>query len=339
MQRPQLVDAQRDVLIDGSDPTTSDTLTVTPGEAADDARPGLELLRPRSDAARDIRFVLRDGRKLEAVPASPTDATVPPCNGAGRRAISRCTHGHIDARDGRRDRGCATLLAVVHVRRRHAAARRSAPPRRARRRSATRRAMTPTPAAVATPTRACRRPQRQRLEITSQPPASRSSSARNSSSRCPGPPPAPHCWGGSGAARSVASSSSARTSARDPGSGAHRAAPRGGGRRRAASTAHRRGSGRRLRQAHPVGAADALASPDRCHREHIDRTESGGHHGFGPARSRDQCRPRPGRGRSLVDIVDHVSRRAGRSPSARPERRPSPMRSRRASRRPGSCPA
>ena len=83
MQRPQLVDAQGTILIDGSDPTTSDTLTVTPGEKLTTLVQASNYCGPDPTAPVTIRFVLRDGRKLEAVPASPTDATVPPCNGAG----------------------------------------------------------------------------------------------------------------------------------------------------------------------------------------------------------------------------------------------------------------
>ena len=83
MDRPQLIDDKGTVLIDGSNPTTTDTLTVNPGDKLTTLVQASNYCGPDPTAPVTIRFVLRDGRTIDAVPASPTDATVPPCNGAG----------------------------------------------------------------------------------------------------------------------------------------------------------------------------------------------------------------------------------------------------------------
>jgi hypothetical protein len=83
MQRPQLVDGGGAVLIDGSNPTTTDTITVGPGEKLTTLVQDSNYCGPDPTAPVTIKFVLRDGRAIEAAPQSPTDATVPPCNGAG----------------------------------------------------------------------------------------------------------------------------------------------------------------------------------------------------------------------------------------------------------------
>jgi hypothetical protein len=84
LDRPQLVDGQGSVLIDGAPPAASDTLSVTPGGilttlVQDDNYCGGDAVAPVT-----VAFVLPDGtRRFLATPLSPTDLSgVPPCLGA-----------------------------------------------------------------------------------------------------------------------------------------------------------------------------------------------------------------------------------------------------------------
>jgi uncharacterized protein DUF4232 len=86
MERPQLVDGQEAVLIDGSNPTTSEVLTVAPGGVLTTLVQDGNYCGPEPVAPVSVAFVLADGRKIVAAPFSPTDATVPPCLGAGEPA-------------------------------------------------------------------------------------------------------------------------------------------------------------------------------------------------------------------------------------------------------------
>ncbi len=86
MDRPQLVDGQGSVLIDGSDPTTSSTVTVNRGEKLTTLVNASNYCGGPPPAPVTIDFVQSDGRKIKAAPLSPDDATVPPCNGAGAPA-------------------------------------------------------------------------------------------------------------------------------------------------------------------------------------------------------------------------------------------------------------
>jgi hypothetical protein len=86
MARPQLVDGEGTVLIDGSNPTTSDVLTIAPAETITTLVQDGNYCGPEPVAPVSVAFVLADGRKIVAAPFSPTDATVPPCLGAGEPA-------------------------------------------------------------------------------------------------------------------------------------------------------------------------------------------------------------------------------------------------------------
>lgn len=81
LARPQLVDGRGSVLINGSEPASSDLLTVAPGAVLATLVQDGNYCGPEPVAPVSVAFVLPEGR-IVATPASPTDATVPPCLGA-----------------------------------------------------------------------------------------------------------------------------------------------------------------------------------------------------------------------------------------------------------------
>jgi len=83
MDRPQLVDGHGSVLIDGPAAGPSASLTVAAGEVLQALVEDSNYCGPSPAAPVTVRFVLRDGQRITAAPLSPSDATVPPCNGAG----------------------------------------------------------------------------------------------------------------------------------------------------------------------------------------------------------------------------------------------------------------
>jgi hypothetical protein len=85
--RPQLVDGNRSILIDGAAPAAPDPfLTVAPGGVLKTLVQDGNYCGPAPVAPVSVAFVLADGSRFVATPLSPTDATVPPCNGAGSAA-------------------------------------------------------------------------------------------------------------------------------------------------------------------------------------------------------------------------------------------------------------
>jgi hypothetical protein len=85
--RPQLVDGNRSILIDGAAPAGSDPfLTVAPGGVLKTLVQDGNYCGPAPVAPVSVAFVLADGSHLLATPFSPTDATVPPCLGSGSKA-------------------------------------------------------------------------------------------------------------------------------------------------------------------------------------------------------------------------------------------------------------
>jgi hypothetical protein len=85
--RPQLVDGNRSILIDGAAPAAPDPfLTVAPGGVLKTLVQDGNYCGPAPVAPVSVAFVLSDGSRFVATPLSPTDATVPPCNGAGSAA-------------------------------------------------------------------------------------------------------------------------------------------------------------------------------------------------------------------------------------------------------------
>jgi hypothetical protein len=84
MERPQLVDGAGKVLIDGPAPGSSSSLSIAPGGVLKTEIEDSNYCGPAPKAPVSVAFVLSDGRKIVAAPLSPTDVTVPPCNGAGQ---------------------------------------------------------------------------------------------------------------------------------------------------------------------------------------------------------------------------------------------------------------
>jgi hypothetical protein len=86
MAKPQLVDGHGSVLIDGVKPGPSDVLTVAPGDVVKTFVQDANYCGPDPVAPVSVAFVLDGGDRVVATPVSPTDATVPPCNGPGSPA-------------------------------------------------------------------------------------------------------------------------------------------------------------------------------------------------------------------------------------------------------------
>jgi len=84
--KPQLVDGRDTVLIDGVEPSGSDTLTVPAGATLTTLVQDGNYCGPAPVAPVTVAFVLADGGRIVATPLSPTDATVPPCLGAAGSA-------------------------------------------------------------------------------------------------------------------------------------------------------------------------------------------------------------------------------------------------------------
>jgi hypothetical protein len=82
MAKPQLVDGNGSVLIDGAAPTASGTITIAAGHKFRTLVDVANYCGPDPAAPVSVAFALADGHRIVATPFSPTDATVPPCNGA-----------------------------------------------------------------------------------------------------------------------------------------------------------------------------------------------------------------------------------------------------------------
>jgi len=86
LARPQLVGGDGAILIDGTAAVPTKHLLVEPGGTLNTLVAAGNDCKPAPVAPVSVAFVFADGRRLVADPASPTDATVPPCNGAGQPA-------------------------------------------------------------------------------------------------------------------------------------------------------------------------------------------------------------------------------------------------------------
>jgi hypothetical protein len=86
MDRPQLVDGKGSVLIDGQDPSSTATVTVTPGGVLNTLVQASNYCGPDPAPPVSVAFVQSGGGRFVATPFSSTDTTVPPCNGAGSPA-------------------------------------------------------------------------------------------------------------------------------------------------------------------------------------------------------------------------------------------------------------
>lgn len=87
LDRPQLIDGTSKILIDGTTPPASGVIPLAPGARA------TTLVEVSNDCGSTpvapvrVAFVPRDGQRFIAAPPTPTDATVPPCNGPGQPAV------------------------------------------------------------------------------------------------------------------------------------------------------------------------------------------------------------------------------------------------------------
>jgi len=86
LERPQLIDAAGRVLIDGTPPTAGGVLELAPGARATTLVDASNYCGAAPVPPVRVAFVLRDGKRFVAGPPTPTDATVPPCNGPGQPA-------------------------------------------------------------------------------------------------------------------------------------------------------------------------------------------------------------------------------------------------------------
>ena len=86
MDKPQLVDGTGSVLIDGSTPTGKTRITVAPGDVVKTLVDASNYCGPAPAPPVSVAFVLSGGGRIVATPFSATDATIPPCNGAGSPA-------------------------------------------------------------------------------------------------------------------------------------------------------------------------------------------------------------------------------------------------------------
>jgi Protein of unknown function (DUF4232) len=82
MARPQLVDGRGAVLIDGTNPPASALLTLAPGAVLKTLVQDGNYCGAAPMAPVSVAFVLADGGRIIATPVSPSDVTLPPCNGA-----------------------------------------------------------------------------------------------------------------------------------------------------------------------------------------------------------------------------------------------------------------
>ena len=86
LQRPQLIDGAGRVLIDGSTPKASGDIELAPGGRATTLVEASNYCGTTPVPPVRVAFVVRDGGRVIAAPPTPTDATVPPCNGPGQPA-------------------------------------------------------------------------------------------------------------------------------------------------------------------------------------------------------------------------------------------------------------
>jgi hypothetical protein len=87
LERPQLIDGGGRVLIDGTTPTTKGAIKLSPGGRVTTLVEVSNYCGAPPIPPVRVAFVLRDGKRFVAAPPTPTDATVPPCNGPGQPAL------------------------------------------------------------------------------------------------------------------------------------------------------------------------------------------------------------------------------------------------------------
>jgi hypothetical protein len=81
MAKPQLVSGGGDVLIDGSAPASKAVLTLAPGGVVKTLVRASNYCGPAPVPPVTVDFITTDGALFVATAFSPTDTTLPPCNG------------------------------------------------------------------------------------------------------------------------------------------------------------------------------------------------------------------------------------------------------------------
>jgi uncharacterized protein DUF4232 len=79
--RPQLVNGDGGVLIDGRSPASGDQITVAPGAVLNTLVEAGNYCNAAPPPPVSVAFVFRDGGRVVAQPVDPSDATLPPCLG------------------------------------------------------------------------------------------------------------------------------------------------------------------------------------------------------------------------------------------------------------------
>jgi hypothetical protein len=86
MDKPQLVDGKGSVLIDGQTPSSTAVVTLAPGDVVTTLVEDSNYCGPNPAPPVSVAFVQSGGGRFVATAVSPTDTTVPPCNGPGQPA-------------------------------------------------------------------------------------------------------------------------------------------------------------------------------------------------------------------------------------------------------------
>ena len=81
MAKPQLVNGSGEVLIEGSAPARTTTIRFTPGEVVTTLVRTSNYCRPAPQPPVTVDFLTSYDALFVATPLSPTDTTLPPCNG------------------------------------------------------------------------------------------------------------------------------------------------------------------------------------------------------------------------------------------------------------------
>jgi hypothetical protein len=81
MAKPQLVSGRGDVLIDGSTPPRTTSITLAPGAVVKTLVRASNYCGPAVEPPVSVAFVTSYDALFVATPVSPTDTTLPPCNG------------------------------------------------------------------------------------------------------------------------------------------------------------------------------------------------------------------------------------------------------------------
>jgi hypothetical protein len=87
MDKPQLVDGKGSVLINGQTPSSAAVVTLAPGDVVTTLVEDSNYCGPNPVAPVSVAFVQSPSGRFVATPVSPTDTTVPPCNGAGQPPV------------------------------------------------------------------------------------------------------------------------------------------------------------------------------------------------------------------------------------------------------------